>query len=167
MTTSNEKYLDRYPLAYSDRIILEYPYYNQNTAPLNTEEGYLNYLNNELSQIDATNVAAIIIEPVLGEGGYVPAPTQVLKTLRDWCNNTGVLLIFDEIQSGIGRTGHWFCFQHHQVIPDILTTAKGIASGLPLGACVSTKAIMDQWTTGSHGGTYGGNHWRVQQVRLL
>ena len=157
VTTSNEKYLDRYPLAYSDRIILEYPYYNQNTAPLNTEEGYLHYLNNELDQIDATNVAAIIIEPVLGEGGYVPAPTQVLKTLRKWCNKTGVLLIFDEIQSGIGRTGHWFCFQHHQVIPDILTTAKGIASGLPLGACVSTKAIMDQWTTGSHGGTYGGN----------
>jgi 4-aminobutyrate aminotransferase len=157
VTTSNEKYLDRYPLAYSDRIILEYPYFSQNASPLNTEEGYLNYLNNELSQIDGTNVAAIIMEPVLGEGGYVPAPTKVLKILRDWCNKTGVLLIFDEIQSGIGRTGHWFCFQHHQVIPDILTTAKGIASGLPLGACVSTKAIMDQWTTGSHGGTYGGN----------
>ena len=66
-------------------------------------------------------------------------------------------LIFDEIQSGIGRTGQWFCYQHHDIYPDILTTAKGIASGLPLGACISTPEIMDQWTTGSRGGTYGGN----------
>ena len=157
VTTSNEKYLDRYPLAYSDRIILEYPYYLNNESPLNTEEGYLNYLHKSLKAIDGSNVAAVIIEPVLGEGGYVPAPTSVLQTIRDWCDETGVLLIFDEIQSGIGRTGHWFCFQHHGVVPDILTSAKGIASGLPLGACISTTAIMDQWTTGSHGGTYGGN----------
>ena len=94
---------------------------------------------------------------MIGEGGYIPAPGSVLKRLRDWCSSTGVLLIFDEIQSGIGRTGEWFYFQHHHVCPDILTTAKGIASGLPLGACISTPAIMDQWTTGSHGGTYGGN----------
>ncbi|MEK9727429.1 MAG: aminotransferase class III-fold pyridoxal phosphate-dependent enzyme [Candidatus Margulisiibacteriota bacterium] len=157
VTTSNEKYLERYPLAFSDRIILDYPYYLNNPAPLNTENGYLNYLDAELQKIDHTKVAAIIIEPVLGEGGYVPASPSVLQRLRDWCNDTGVLLIFDEIQSGIGRTGHWFCYQHHGVSPDILTTAKGIASGLPLGACISTQDIMNQWTTGSHGGTYGGN----------
>ena len=81
----------------------------------------------------------------------------MLQTLRDWCNDTGVLLIFDEIQSGIGRTGKWFYFQHDGIEPDILTSAKGIASGLPLGACISSQSIMDQWTTGSHGGTYGGN----------
>ena len=157
VTTSNEKYLDRYPLAFSDRIILEYPYYFRNHSPLDHETGYINYLKQELALIDASDIACIIIEPVLGEGGYVPAPKAVLKILRDWCNDTGVLLIFDEIQSGIGRTGHWFCYQHHDIYPDILTTAKGIASGLPLGACISTSTIMDQWTTGSHGGTYGGN----------
>lgn len=157
VTTSNEKYLERYPLAYANRIILEYPYFLKNDAPLNTEANYLKYLKNELDLIDDSNVAAVIIEPVLGEGGYVPAPTAVLQLIREWCNATGVLLIFDEIQSGIARTGHWFCYQHHQIFPDILTTAKGIASGLPLGACISTKSIMDQWTTGSHGGTYGGN----------
>lgn len=157
VTTSNKKYHDRYPLAYSDPIVLKYPYFYRNDAPLNTESGYLTYLNESLSKIDASTVAAIIIEPVIGEGGYIPAPASVLKVLRDWCSSTGVLLIFDEIQSGIGRTGEWFYFQHHGILPDILTTAKGIASGLPLGACISSKTIMDQWTTGSHGGTYGGN----------
>ena len=156
VTTSNKKYLDRYPMAYK-KIMLEYPYFFRNFSPLNDEDNYLNYLKQELSLIDSTEVAAVLIEPVLGEGGYVPAPTSVLTALRDWCNETGVLLIFDEIQSGIGRTGEWFCYQHHNVMPDILTIAKGIASGLPLGACISTQQIMDQWTTGSHGGTYGGN----------
>ena len=157
VTTSNDKYLDRYPLAYKDRVILEYPYYYQNKAPLNTEHGYLEYLEKSLFSLDDSKIAAVIIEPVLGEGGYVPAPKPVLSMIRDWCTKTGVLLIFDEIQSGIGRTGKWFCYQHHDILPDILTTAKGIASGLPLGACISTPKIMNQWTTGSHGGTYGGN----------
>ena len=99
----------------------------------------------------------MIIEPFLGEGGYIPAPGDVLKLLRDWTTENDVCLIFDEIQSGIGRTGKWFYFQHYDVTPDILTSAKGIASGLPLGACIASKSIMDQWTTGSHGGTYSGN----------
>ena len=88
--------------------MLEYPYFFRNFSPLNDEDNYLNYLKQELSLIDSTEVAAVLIEPVLGEGGYVPAPTSVLTALRDWCNETGVLLIFDEIQSGIGRTGEWF-----------------------------------------------------------
>ena len=157
VTTSNKKYHERYSLAYPDPIILEYPYFYRNESPLDTEDGYLNYLQHKLSTIDASSIAAIIIEPVIGEGGYIPAPASVLQTLRNWCNDTGVLLIFDEIQSGIGRTGKWFYFQHDGIEPDILTSAKGIASGLPLGACISSQSIMDQWTTGSHGGTYGGN----------
>jgi 4-aminobutyrate aminotransferase len=157
VTTSNKKYQDRYSLAYKHPVVLEYPYFYRNGSPLNTEEGYLNYLSDALSNIDASSVAAVIIEPFIGEGGYIPAPGSVLRLLREWCSSTGVLLIFDEIQSGIGRTGEWFYFQHFHVVPDILTTAKGIASGLPLGACISSKAIMDQWPTGSHGGTYGGN----------
>ena len=157
VTTSNKKYHDRYPLAYPNPIVLEYPYFYRNDAPLHTEEGYLAYLNEALSKIDASTIAAIIFEPVIGEGGYIPAPASVLQMLRHWCTSTGVLLIFDEIQSGIGRTGEWFYFQHHGIVPDILTSAKGIASGLPLGACISSQTIMDQWATGSHGGTYGGN----------
>ena len=157
VTTSNKKYHARTSLAYPNPIVLDYPYFYRNESPLNSEDGYLTYLNEALSNIDASTIAAIIIEPIIGEGGYIPAPASVLKTLRDWCTSTGVLLIFDEIQSGIGRTGEWFYFQHHGIAPDILTTAKGIASGLPLGACISTQAIMDQWATGSHGGTYGGN----------
>lgn len=157
VTTSNQKYLDRYPMTFPDRLVLEYPNFHRNATPLNTESGYLSYLNESLDNIDASSIGAIIIEPFMGEGGYVPCPGSVLKVLRDWSAENDVFLIFDEIQSGIGRTGEWFYYQHFGIIPDILTTAKGIASGLPLGACLSTKVIMDQWTTGSHGGTYGGN----------
>ena len=157
VTTSNPKYLDRYPLTFPNRHVLEYPYFVKNSDSLATEDGYLSYLKQALSDLDPAQYAAIIIEPFMGEGGYVPCPTSVLELLREWCNANDVFLIFDEIQSGIGRTGHWFFYQYHGIIPDILTTAKGIASGLPLGACISSKAIMDQWTTGSHGGTYGGN----------
>ena len=157
VTNSNPTYLERYPTAFPNRIVLEYPYFFNHRPPLNTESGYLNYLNHELRQLDASSIAAIIIEPFLGEGGYVPCPGSVLSCLRTWCTQHDVCLIFDEIQSGIARTGQWFYFQHHGVEPDILTSAKGIASGLPLGACVSTQAIMDQWKTGTHGGTYGGN----------
>jgi len=101
--------------------------------------------------------AAAIIEPILGEGGYVPASSAFLKELRRLCTEKGMLLIFDEIQTGVGRTGAWFNFHHHDVVPDVVAIAKGIASGLPLGACVSTPALMSKFTTGAHGGTYGGN----------
>lgn len=157
VTTSNQKYLDRYPLTFPNRVILEYPNFHRNPSPLNTEQGYLNYLNDALNNVDASTIGAIIIEPFMGEGGYVPCPGPVLKLLRDWATQNNVFLIFDEIQSGIARTGDWFYYKHFNIMPDILTSAKGIASGLPLGACLSTKTIMDQWTTGSHGGTYGGN----------
>lgn len=157
VTTSNAMYTKGYPLAIPHPILLEYPNFTQNPAPMNTLSGYLTYLESALETVDASTVAAVIMEPFLGEGGYIPAPPCVLRMLRDWCNQTGVLLIFDEIQSGIGRTGTWFYYQDANVMPDILTSAKGIASGLPLGACVSTHDIMNQWTTGSHGGTYSGN----------
>ncbi|RAP23054.1 aspartate aminotransferase family protein [Candidatus Marinamargulisbacteria bacterium SCGC AG-343-K17] len=157
VTTSNQKYLDRYPLAFSNRVILEYPNFYRNPAPMNNEDGYLDYLSKKLATIDTSTIGAIIIEPFMGEGGYVPCPGSVLKYLREWASDNDVFLIFDEIQSGIGRTGQWFYYDHFGITPDILTTAKGIASGLPLGACLSSKTIMDQWTTGSHGGTYGGN----------
>jgi 4-aminobutyrate aminotransferase-like enzyme len=157
VTTSNPNYLKRYPSAFPNRVVLEYPYFLKNQAPLSTEAGYLEYLSDALNALDTSTIAAVIIEPFMGEGGYVPCPGSVLSLLRSWCSQHDVFLIFDEIQSGIARTGEWFYFQHCGVTPDILTSAKGIASGLPLGACIATKAIMDQWQTGSHGGTYGGN----------
>ena len=103
------------------------------------------------------DLAAVIIEPVLGEGGYVPAPKSVLVALRKLCDQYGVYLIFDEIQSGMGRTGNWFAFHGYGVEPDIVTIAKGVASGMPLGAVAAREALMSKWTTGAHGGTYSGN----------
>ena len=99
----------------------------------------------------------MLIEPVLGEGGYVPPPAGFLKGLREICNKHGILLILDEIQSGMGRTGKWFAFEHYDVEPDIMTVAKGIASGMPLSGVFSSLELMKKWPGGSHGGTYGGN----------
>jgi len=102
-------------------------------------------------------VACMIIEPVLGEGGYINAPRPFIEHLRKLCDKWGILLIFDEVQSGMGRTGKWFASEHFGVVPDIMTIAKGIASGLPLSAVASSKAVMSQWPAGAHGTTFGGN----------
>jgi len=110
-----------------------------------------------ISQVAPHDVAAILIEPVLGEGGYVVPPASFLKGLREICDRTGILLIFDEVQSGFGRTGKWFAQEHFGVVPDIMTVAKGIASGLPLSGVFSSLDLMKKWPVGSHGGTYGGN----------
>ncbi|MGP7816449.1 aspartate aminotransferase family protein [Niallia sp. 01092] len=102
-------------------------------------------------------VAAIIMEPVQGEGGYIVPPAKFINEIRRICDQHGILLIFDEIQTGFGRTGKMFAWQHFGVQPDILTLAKGIANGFPLSALVGKAELMDQWTAGTHGGTYGGN----------
>jgi 4-aminobutyrate aminotransferase len=110
-----------------------------------------------LSQTSPSETAAILIEPVLGEGGYVVPPLDFMRGLRDLCNKHSILLIFDEVQSGFGRTGKWFAQEHFSVVPDIMTVAKGIASGLPLSGVFSRMDLMKKWQVGSHGGTYGGN----------
>ena len=101
--------------------------------------------------------AAIAIEPIMGEGGIRPIPKQCLQGLRDLCDLHGLLLIFDEIQTGVGRTGHLFDHQSSGVTPDIMAVAKGIGGGFPLGACLATEAAAAGMTAGSHGSTYGGN----------
>jgi 4-aminobutyrate aminotransferase len=101
--------------------------------------------------------AAIIIEPVLGEGGYVPAPDRFLQGLAQRCARHGILLIADEVQSGFGRTGEMFAVTHAGIEPDVLCMAKGIASGFPFSALGARAEIMARWPKGSHGGTYGGN----------
>jgi 4-aminobutyrate aminotransferase len=109
------------------------------------------------SQTAPKETAAILIESVLGEGGYVVPPASFMRGLREICSRYGILLIFDEIQSGFGRTGRWFAFEHHGVVPDIIAVAKGIASGLPLSGVFSPLELMRKWDVGSHGGTFGGN----------
>ncbi|PTX59112.1 4-aminobutyrate aminotransferase [Melghirimyces profundicolus] len=108
-------------------------------------------------QVTPEEVACVILEPVLGEGGYVIPPKAWLKKVREICDRHGILLIFDEVQTGFGRTGDWFAAQSFGVTPDIMAIAKGIASGLPLSATVAPKELMNQWPMGSHGTTFGGN----------
>jgi 4-aminobutyrate aminotransferase len=106
--------------------------------------------------VPAEEVAAIILEPILGEGGYVVPPVSWIKKLRALCDKHGILLIADEIQTGMGRTGKMWGIEHFDVEPDIVLSGKGIASGLPLGAMIARSELMT-WVTGAHGSTYGGN----------
>jgi 4-aminobutyrate aminotransferase len=119
----------------------------------------LDYIENNLfaSNVPASEVAAILIEPIQGEGGYLVPPDGFLEGLRALCDRHGILLIFDEVQSGIGRTGKMFASEHWGVRPDIMTLAKGLGSGLPIGLVVAKKSIMEKWKRGAHGNTYGGN----------
>lgn len=109
------------------------------------------------TQTAPSETAAIVVEPVLGEGGYVVPPASFLRDLRAICDEHGILLVFDEVQTGFGRTGAWFAMEHSGVTPDIVVMAKGIASGLPLSGVASRRELMQKWTPGSHGGTYGPN----------
>ncbi|MDP3184276.1 MAG: acetyl ornithine aminotransferase family protein, partial [Anaerolineales bacterium] len=101
-------------------------------------------------------IAGILVETIQGEGGYIVPPPGFFPALRDLCDKHDILLIVDEIQSGMGRTGKWWAIEHFEVEPDIVTAAKGIASGLPLGAAIARKSVMD-WPRGAHGNTFGGN----------
>jgi 4-aminobutyrate aminotransferase len=109
------------------------------------------------TQSSPADTAAIIVEPILGEGGYVPATEGFLEGLRERCDAHGMLLIVDEIQSGVGRTGRFWAHEHHDVRPDMVITAKGLASGLPVSAVAASFEVMDGAWAGSQGGTYGGN----------
>ncbi|WP_394218801.1 aspartate aminotransferase family protein [Halobacillus trueperi] len=108
-------------------------------------------------QVTPEEVACMIVEPVLGEGGYIIPPKEWLQKVRDICDQHGILLIFDEVQTGFGRTGEWFAAQTFGMTPDIMAIAKGIASGMPLSATVASKELMSQWPMGTHGTTFGGN----------
>jgi 4-aminobutyrate aminotransferase len=105
---------------------------------------------------DPEDVAGIIIEPIQGEGGYVPAPKFFLQELQAICRKHGIMLIADEVQSGMGRTGKWWAHEHAGIEPDIVCSAKGIASGMPLGAFFARESVM-KWKPGAHGTTFGGN----------
>src|SRR5271154_3723872 len=107
--------------------------------------------------VPPSEVAAILVEPIQGEGGYLVPPEGFLAGLRSLCDQHGILLIFDEVQSGTGRTGRMFASEHFAVCPDIVTLAKGLGSGMPIGAVIAKRRIMQQWKRGAHGNTFGGN----------
>ena len=109
------------------------------------------------SNVPPAEVAAILVEPIQGEGGYLVPPDSFLPGLRALCDRHGILLIFDEVQCGIGRSGRMFASQHWGVSPDIMTLAKGLASGLPMGLVVARRSHMQKWQRGAHGNTFGGN----------
>ena len=137
-----------------------YPYRPILASPQGVDYGdtVVDYIENVIfrSLVAPTDVAAILLEPIQGEGGYVVPTPEFLPRLRALCDKYGILLIADEVQSGVGRTGKWWAIEHWNVEPDILLSAKGIASGLPLGAMMARRSVMT-WQPGSHGNTFGGN----------
>ena len=110
-----------------------------------------------VQQAHGARIVAILMEPIQGESGVQLAPPGYLKAVRDLCNRRGWLMMLDEIQTGIGRTGQWFAFQHEGIVPDVMTLAKGLGNGVPIGACLARGKAADLFTPGSHGSTFGGN----------
>ena len=159
LTTSKTIYRSGYQPLPAGVYVSPYPFaYKLGMNEAKTSDYCLGALEELLlSQTSPAETAAILIEPELGEGGYVVPPMVFMKGLRELCDKHGILLIFDEVQSGFGRTGKWFAQEHFGVVPDIMTVAKGIASGLPLSGVFSRLDLMKKWQTGSHGGTFGGN----------
>ena len=134
------------------------PKYTEGFEPLPQEINHIPYNDIEAARAAITDeVCAVIVEPIQGEGGVIPGNVEYLKALREFCDKTGALLIFDEVQSGVGRTGTLYAYMDKGVTPDILTTAKALGNGYPIGAMLTTNEIAQHFGVGSHGTTYGGN----------
>lgn len=161
LTSSNSAYRKNYEGLLPSVYFLEYPYLYR--SPYKTEDGkcpkeYFEQFERLFhTLIDPYSVAAIMMEPIQGEGGYIVPDKAFMKYVREICDKYGILLIFDEVQTGMGRTGKLFAYEHFDIKPDILTSAKGIANGFPLSAVIGKKKYMEQWPAGAHGGTFGGN----------
>ena len=161
VTTSKSKYRK---FMQPSGLTYQIPYANVKECPpgVDPETYVIDKLESDFEtlfnhQVTPEEVACVILEPVLGEGGYVVPPKGWLKKIREICDRHQILLIFDEVQTGFGRTGEWFAAHTFDVNPDIMAIAKGIASGLPLSATVASSELMKQWPLGSHGTTFGGN----------
>ncbi|MBI5032280.1 MAG: acetyl ornithine aminotransferase family protein [Chloroflexi bacterium] len=130
-------------------------------TPPNGDQGdaVVDYIENMLfpEALPPDEVAAILVEPIQGEGGYIIPPPNFFPRLRKLCDRQGILLIVDEVQAGMGRTGKWWAIQHYNIEPDIVCIAKGVASGVPMGAMAARSSIGAKWKPGAHGNTYGGN----------
>jgi 4-aminobutyrate aminotransferase len=161
VSTSKSKYRK---FLQPNSLTYQIPYANTKECPQgeDPEEFCVRKLERDIKelfdhQVTPEEVACMILEPVLGEGGYVVPPRAWLRKIREICDRHGILLIFDEVQTGFGRTGEWFAAQTFGVTPDIMAIAKGIASGLPLSATVASRKLMKKWPLGAHGTTFGGN----------
>jgi 4-aminobutyrate aminotransferase len=158
LTTAKGRYREGYQPLLPGVYHAPYCVPHEHSSPAAATEAALEGLDRLLAlEIPASDVGVMIVEPVLGEGGYVPPPREWLAGLRERCDEHGILLVFDEVQCGIGRTGRPFAAETYGVAPDVLLFAKGVASGLPLGGIVAGRELMDQWPTGAHGSTFGGN----------
>ncbi len=161
LTSSSSAYRKNYEGLLPSVYFAEYPYLYRTLYEMKDgkcpKEYFEQFENIFHTLIDPSMVAAIMMEPVQGEGGYIVPDKEFVQYVREICDKYGILLIFDEVQSGMGRTGKLFAYEHFGVKPDILTSAKGIANGFPLSAVIGKKEIMEQWPAGAHGGTFGGN----------
>ncbi|MFZ2015636.1 MAG: 4-aminobutyrate--2-oxoglutarate transaminase [Nocardioides sp.] len=137
------------------RLPMSYPF--RETAGIKGEDAAARAIDQLDKQVGAANLACVVIEPILGEGGFVVPAEGFLPAIAAWCRDNDVLFVADEIQSGFCRTGEWFACDHEGVVPDLITTAKGIAGGLPLAAVTGRAEVMDSVHVGGLGGTYGGN----------
>jgi 4-aminobutyrate aminotransferase len=159
MTNSKTVYRSSYQPLPAGVFVAPFPYaYHYGWS----EDQAIDFCLKELDLIFKTQTApeetaAIILEPELGEGGYIPAPVRFLEALRDLCTHYGILFIADEVQSGFGRTGKFWGYEHAAVTPDIIVMAKGLGSGFPISGIAASRELMSKWPAGSHGGTYGGN----------
>ncbi len=159
LTAKNMPYKHRFgPFANEIyRVPMAYPY-RWPTGPENcAAEAFEQFVAMVHAQVGETNTAAVLLEPIQGEGGFIVPPPGFVKLVADWCRDNGILFIADEIQTGFCRTGDWFACEHEDVVPDLITTAKGIAGGLPLSGLTGRADAMDSVHSGGLGGTYGGN----------
>ena len=159
VTAKNMPYKHRFGPFASEihRVPMAYPYRWPTSPERCLEEAYAEFVDLVHAQVGEDNTAAVIIEPIQGEGGFIVPPDGFLTRIADFCREHGIVFIADEVQSGFCRTGDWFACDHEGVVPDLVTTAKGIAGGLPLAAVTGRAEIMDAVHSGGLGGTYGGN----------
>ncbi len=161
ITTSSVKFRQHYAPFVPQVYFAPYPYcfrcpYGQKEDSCSLE--CLEALKSDLKTvIPAEEIACAVFEPVQGEGGYIVPPQKYVKALREFCDEHGILLVFDEVQTGVGRTGRFFAAQHFEVVPDIISMGKAIGGGFPLGIVAAAESLMSRWSAGAHGTTFGGH----------
>ncbi|MDF1594760.1 MAG: aminotransferase class III-fold pyridoxal phosphate-dependent enzyme [Acidimicrobiia bacterium] len=158
-TTSNAKYRENYHPILGSVFVTAFPHpYRWGMTEDEATDLALDELAKKFKhEVMPHNIAAFLIEPVQGEGGYYPAPQRFLQAVRDLADEHGIMLVFDEVQTGFGRTANWFAADHYGIRPDVLVMGKGIANGLPLSSYGAASEIIDKWPVGAHGTTFGGN----------
>lgn len=158
-TTSKAKYRDGYHPILGSVFVTPFPHaYRWGVSVDQAVDRSLHELELMFKHVVSPGtIACFLIEPVQGEGGYYPAPPRFLQALRTMADEHGILLIYDEVQTGFGRTAEWFASDHYDAKPDVIALGKGIANGMPLSAYGASREIVDSWPAGSHGTTYGGN----------